>query len=119
MSVKQKTVGEIILETDALRRRKAVYEDLIQFLNQFISSDSHTPVKGIKSPIGNEEVVSEDFIESVVLEQRMVIHTIENEIARLMSQSARPVKVFEEPAKNKVRLKAPTKRRKYDKKTKK
>lgn len=114
MTTKNRTVGDILDELGGLERKRAVYEDVVLFLSQFISTDTHQPQKGIKSPIGGEEVIPEDIIELVRAEQQDQIAEIAKEISALRGRPTQGSKASPKktPAKKKApKRKAPRKRR--------
>lgn len=111
MTTKSRTVGDILDELEALERKRAVYADIVVFLSQFISSDTHTPQKGMKSPIGGEEVISEEIIDLVRAEQEDQVREIEKEISKLRGRQTQGT----HSAKPKHGRKAPKKRRRDDK----
>lgn len=113
MNKKNITVGEIIEQLELLERKRAVYDDVVMFLSQFISTDTHQPQKGIKSPIGSEEVIPEDIVELVRDEQQSRLEKLTTEINRLLKKPTQATKAL---AKSR---RAPAKRRTNVKKKKK
>lgn len=81
MSGKIKTVGEILASIADLEHRSSVYQELVNFLGRFVSSDSHTPTKGIHS-IGPEDAVPEEAIEQVQEELREVLKKIDMQVKK-------------------------------------
>ena len=110
MAMQYKTVGDIVEEMQQLQRRRAVYEDIASYLAQFISTDSTKPTRGIKSPVGDEEVVAESFIEEIRHEYLDKAFEIGKQIDRFLKQATSSKAVEAPKLKKIVRREAPKRR---------
>ena len=103
-----KTFGEALDRIHRLQDKIAVYEDLSAYLTPFISTDSHTPAQGIKSPVRQDEPVEEGIIIKVQEEMGPAVSRMNKEVSRLRGMGL-SVKAKKAPVKKTV--KAPPKRR--------
>jgi hypothetical protein len=86
MSNKVLTVGEVLEAIHDRQLRQSVYVHLAEYLRQFVSTDSHTPAKGIKTLGVAEDAVPEEVVDTVIMELEKVSKTIKGEIDRLKGQ---------------------------------
>jgi hypothetical protein len=107
---KKLTVGETIEAVSRLQLKQAVLDELVEFLGQFIPTDSFEPTKGIASPISSD-VVPQDVIEEVKDELLATKAGVEKEIKGLKGQSIAGTKAAKKaPVKKKVTKRPPAKR---------
>ena len=92
MTKTHKTVGDIIDKLHNLERKRAVYEDVHAFLSKFVSTDSYTPTKGIRSPIGGEDVVPEGAIAEVIEEMEELLREVDDEVEVLRTRPTKSSK---------------------------
>lgn len=86
MASKPLTVGEILDNIRDRQLRESVYVHLVEYLRQFVSTDSYTPQKGIKSLAQTEDWVPEEVVDTVVVELEGVRAQIQTEINKLRGQ---------------------------------
>lgn len=112
MTTKKPTVGETLKEIEHLRLKQAVIDEMIEFLGQFIATDSFEPTKGISSPI-SADAVSQEVLSEVKDEIYVKRVEYETKIQELKGQpiTAGQARSKKAPAKKAPR-KAPPKRRK-------
>ena len=115
-----RTVGDILDEIGALRVKQAIYADVVKYLTQFISTDTHHPLRGIKSPIGGEDIVPEDIIDLVRIEYQDQIDDVAKEICKLKSRLTQTARALSKkvPQRKVSKKKAPKRRRKNNAKKK-
>lgn len=92
MTKMHKTVGDIIEKLQDLERKRAVYEDVHAFLSRFVSTDSYTPTKGIRSPIGGEDVVPEETISVVIEEVEELLREVDGDMEVLRTRPTKSLK---------------------------
>jgi hypothetical protein len=78
------TIGEVLSEVNSRRRQIAVYEELVSHLTPMLSTDSHEPTKGIKSPLEPDTGIDEDTIADVQKALSDKIGALQKEIDVLM-----------------------------------
>lgn len=106
------TVGDTIEKVGRLQLKQAVLDEAIQYLAQFVASDSYEPAKGISSPLSGD-VIPQDVVEEVRDELSAERVKLEAEILELKGQAIVGVS-RKAPAKKvtkKVTKRAPPKRR--------
>jgi hypothetical protein len=109
---KKLTVGEALEEVGRLQLKQAVRDELVEFLGQFIATDSFEPTKGIASPISGD-VVPQDVIEEVRDEILKAKADDEKEIRGLKGQSIAGVtRTVKKAPTKKATKRPPPKRRK-------
>lgn len=108
------TVGDTIEKVNRLQLKQAVLDEAIQFLAQFIATDSFEPKNGIASPLSGD-VIPQDVIEEVKDELFGERVKLETQILELKGQavsgSVKKAPIKKAPAK-KVAKRSPPKRRK-------
>jgi len=109
---KKLTVGEALEEVGRLQLKQAVTTELVEYLRQFISTDSFEPTKGIAST-NSADVVPQDIIEEVRDELLASQKEAENQIRELKGQSiaGAPRTTKKAPVKKAPRKVPPKKRR--------
>jgi hypothetical protein len=80
------TVGTILDDIHDLQLRQSVYVHVLEYLKQFVSTDSYTPVKGIKSLAYVEDAVPEEVVDAVMVEIEEIKSGIEGRISKLREQ---------------------------------
>jgi hypothetical protein len=80
------TVGEVLEAIHDRQLRRSVYIHLAEHLRQFVSTDSHTPQKGLKAVDTAEDTVPEEVVDSVIVELDKVGKTIQGDIDKLKGQ---------------------------------
>jgi hypothetical protein len=98
------TIADIIEEINALKREQTVYSEIITFLSQFISSDTHQPNKGMQSPVGGELVIPEASIDLIKIRIAEIINDIEKQIESLTKKSVNPDNIIEKKIGKKKRI---------------
>ena len=86
MRSKISTVGEILDAIHDRQLRLSVYTHLVEYLRQFVSTDSYVPQKGIKALDMAEDSVPEEVVDSVMLELGRTNAGIQAEIDKLRGQ---------------------------------
>jgi hypothetical protein len=86
------TIGEVINQIHGYKLKAAVYNELTVYLQQFITTDTHTPSKGVKAPVGPDEIVPESVVEGVLDELLQFVSEIHTEIEDLSRHSVGPKK---------------------------
>lgn len=83
-----KTVGELLELIRDLEIRQAIYEQVVEHLGTFLSTDSYQPDKGVKSPGGG--VIVESKISNIQEEIEQVIIDIDEQIKSLKKHGIIP-----------------------------
>jgi len=104
------TVGDTIERLTHLRLKRAVRDEAINYVRQFIITDSYEPPRGIASPVSSD-VIPQDIIEEVILELIAEKDTIDKEVSELMGQTIGSAVKDTNTTKQKVAAKKITKKK--------
>jgi hypothetical protein len=103
------TVGDTIEKVTNLQLKRAVMNELIEYLSQFIATDAVVPSKGIASPIG--DFIPQNIVEEVRGDITIEMAKVEAQITKLKSTPISGEPTASKKVTEKVVKKAPPKRR--------
>lgn len=82
-----KTIGDAVRKLYVLLSKKAVIESIIKYIEQFVQTDTFFPDKGIKSPGGSGEIVSQEILVEVLAEHQVQLKELDKEINSIHKES--------------------------------